>query len=118
MKQKHLQPKTRYIAFVAASVDGKISLSNKILPDWTSKEDWRFFQQSLAHIDAVVLGRNTYNLAIEHLRKRKTFVFSSRLKTTKCRGKVTFVNPANINIADFFQEFKTVAVLGGAAVYN
>lgn len=118
MKQKQQQPKTRYIAFAAASVDGRISLMNKTLPRWTSQEDWQFFQKSLARIDAVVVGRNTYMAATDRLRRRNTFVLSSRPKTIKRRGMVTFVNPASVSLAKLLQEYKTVAVLGGGTVYG
>lgn len=121
MKQRHRSPPhrpPRYIAYVAASVDGRISLSSKTLPRWTSKEDRQFFQRSLLRIDAVVVGRNTYQAAADHLRKRNTFVLSSRLKTVKRRGTVTFVNPARVNLAKLLQGYKSVAVLGGGAVYR
>lgn len=118
MKQKHLPHRTRYIAFVATSVDGRISLSSKTLPHWTSKEDWQFFQKSLSRIDAVVLGRNTYQSAADRLRKRNTFVLSSRPKTIKRRGTVTFVNPTSVNLAKLLEGYKSVAVLGGGAVYR
>ncbi|MBI4054200.1 MAG: dihydrofolate reductase [Candidatus Doudnabacteria bacterium] len=118
MKQKQLQPKPRYIAFVAASIDGRISLASKVLPQWTSKEDWEFFQKSLARIDAVVVGRNTYESAAERLRKRNTFVLSSRPKTLTRRGTVTFVNPAKVDLPKLLERYKSVAVLGGGAVYR
>lgn len=110
--------KTRYIAFVAASVDGRISLTEKKLPDWTSKEDWDFFQDALSRADAVVVGRNTYQAATERLRKRNTFVFSSRLKTLRRKGSVTFVNPVHVSIAELLGIYKTVAVCGGGNVYR
>lgn len=118
MPQKHSQHKTRYIAFVAATVDGRISLSSKTLPDWTSKEDWKFFQQSLLRMDAVVVGRHTYESAVERLRKRNTFVLSSRPKTLTRRGTVTFVNPKKVALAKLLAEYTNVAVLGGGAVYR
>ena len=118
MDFKSLPSKTRFIAFVATSLDGRISLSSKSLPDWTSKEDQEFFQKSLARFDAVVVGRNTYQAAAFRLRQRNTFVLSSRIKTIQHRGKVTFVNPARVKMAELFQNYKTVAVLGGGAVYG
>jgi len=119
MKQKsETFHKTRFIAFVASSIDGRISLMEKTLPDWTSKEDKSFFQKSLLQFDAVVVGRNTYQAAAVHLRKRNTFVFSSRLKNIKRRGTVVFVNPAKVNFVKLFQEYKNIAVLGGGAVYR
>lgn len=119
MRQQHLpQGKTRFVAFVAASVDGYISLSEKTLPRWTSGEDRRFFQRSLLSAEAVVVGRNTYAAAAGRLRKRDTFVLSGRLATTARRGSVTFVNPAKVDPASLFAGYKTVAVLGGGAVYR
>lgn len=118
MMQRQLQHKPRYIAFVAASVDGRISLSSKHPPDWTSKEDWEFFQKSLSRIDAVVVGRNTYESVAERLRKRNTFVLSSRPKTFTRRGTVTFVNPAKVHLPKLLERYKSVAVLGGGAVYQ
>ncbi len=118
MKQKHLQPKSRYIGFVAVSVDGRISLFSKKPPHWTSKQDWRFFQKAISRFDAVVVGRNTYQSAVKRLRKRNTFVLSSRTQTITRRGTVTFVNPANVNLAKLFQGYKNIAVLGGGAVYS
>ena len=118
MKQRQLQTRPRYIAFVAASVDGRISLSSKHPPHWTSKEDWDFFQKSLARIDVVVVGRNTYQSVAELLRKRNTFVLSSRPKTLTRRGTVTFVNPARVNLPNLLERYKSVAVLGGGTVYR
>lgn len=118
MKRKNGQSKTRYIAFVAASIDGRISLAQTVPPRWTSKEDWQFLQQSLAHADAVVVGRNTYRAAAERLRKRTTFVLSNRLTTVKRRGTVTFVNPGNVDLSVLLQKYRIVAVLGGGMVYR
>jgi dihydrofolate reductase len=118
MKKNNLQHKPRYIGFIASSIDGRISLSKHHPPNWTSKEDWQFFQKSLSTFDAVIVGRNTYLSVAERLRKRNTFVFSSRPKTIKRRGSVTFLNPAHVDLALLFQGYKKVAVLGGGAVYR
>lgn len=119
MKQKKLpRSKTRYVAFVAASVDGRISLTEKTLPDWTSKEDWRFFQDSLSRVDAVVVGRNTYEVAATRLRKRNTYVLSSRPAILRRKGNITLVNPTRVDLSKLFQSYKIVAILGGGAVYR
>lgn len=119
MRPQHLlRHKTRFVAFVATTVDGRISLSEKTLPRWTSKEDWRFLERSLSRVDAVVVGRNTYRAAAKRLRKRETFVLSSRLRMMARRGSVTFVNPANVDLTSLLAKYKTVATLGGGAVYR
>lgn len=115
---KRLPHRSRFIAFVAATIDGRISLGNKRVPDWTSKEDWEFFQNSLKHFDAVIVGRNTYEAAASRLRKRNTFVFSRKIKTLTRRGTVTFVNPTEISLSKLLSDYKRIAVLGGGSVYR
>lgn len=110
--------KTHFIAYVATSIDGRISLEKRKLPDWTSDEDWKFFQRELAKADAVVTGRNTYLSAESRLKKRTTFVLSSRVKNTLKKGTVTFVNPKHQTLKKLFSEYKTVAIVGGARVYQ
>jgi len=119
MQSQHLlRRKTRFVAFVATSIDGRISLSEKTLPQWTSQEDWKFFQDSLLRAEAVVVGRNTYRAAAGRLRQRSTFVLSNHLKIMTRRGNVTFVNPANVNLFSLLARYKMVAVLGGGMVYR
>ncbi len=108
----------KYIAYVAASIDGRISITKKTKPNWTSKEDWQFFQKALSKAEAVVVGRNTYEVVPERLQKRVTFVLSSKPKTFTRRGTVTFVNPKTVNLKDLFAEYKTVAIIGGGQVYQ
>lgn len=111
-------PKTHFVAYVATSIDGRISLEKRKLPDWTSTEDWKFFQRELARADAVVVGRNTYLSVASRLQKRTTFVLSSRVKNTLKKGSVTFVNPKSQNLKKLFSAYKTVAIVGGARVYQ
>ncbi len=121
MMKKRTPPRARrprYIAYVAASIDGRISLTKKTRPDWTSKEDWAFFQDALAHADAVVVGRNTFGAAKSRLEKRNTYVFTNRVKGARRRGTVTFVNPSTVDVKDLLKDFKTIAIIGGAGVYR
>ena len=116
MKKRPLR--TRYIAFAAVSVDGKISFEHTVPPDWTSKEDWDFLQKSLTRMDAAIVGRYTYRIAADRLRKRNTYVFSRRIRSIQRRGTVTFLNPTRVDVRDMLSHRKTVAVLGGAGVYR
>ena len=118
MKKPRSRRKPKFVGFVAATVDGRISLTKNKLPDWTSEEDWRFFQKSLVCFDAFVVGRNTYESAAKRLQKRNTYVLSSRPKTILRQENVTFVNPDRVNLAQLFRKYKNVAVLGGGAVYR
>ena len=110
--------KTTFIAYIASSIDGRISLTKKSLPRWTSKEDWAFFQKSIAAADAVVVGRNTYKAAADRLRKRRTYVFSSRISSMRRQGAVTFLNPAHVDLSELFGGYRKVAILGGGGIYR
>ncbi len=112
------QRKTRFLAFAAASIDGKISLTTKHPPDWTSSEDWRLLQRSLANVDAVVAGRNTYLAVRDRLRRRQTYVLTSRIRRMQRRGTVTFLNPQFTNLATVLRPYRTVAIVGGGMTYQ
>lgn len=106
MIKTHQRHKTYFIGFVASSVDGKISLTEKTLPNWTSKEDKNFLEQKLAKFDAVVVGRNTYCAAANRLRKRNTFVLSSRTEKIRKQGSVTFINPQKTDLKELLSKYK------------
>ena len=117
-KTKSEKRKTRYVAYVATSIDGKISLTRNKMPVWTSKEDWKFLQDELSKAEAVVVGRNTYKAAAKHLRKRNTYVLSSRVKNIFRKDTVTFINPKRVDLRELFSSYKRVAILGGGRVYQ
>ena len=111
--------KIKFTAFVASSIDGKIAKDNKTFVDWTSKEDWDFFQKSLAKFDVVVVGHNTYKIYKKRLNKRNTIVFTSKATNLKTQGSVIFLNPRYVSILDLIRKtkYKKIAILGGPKVY-
>jgi dihydrofolate reductase len=112
--------KIKYIGYVASSIDGRIAKNKHSLVDWTSKEDWNFFQEALSQADAVVVGRNTYKTAENRLKKRNTIVFTSKVDKPKVQGSIVFFNPNKSNLKKFLQNknYKKVAIIGGPKVYN
>ena len=112
------KPKTIYTAYAAVSIDGRISLDSKKLPDWTSSEDWKFFQSELKKSDAVVVGHTTYKAVSERLQKRVTYVLTTKIKKPEVQGTVTFVNPKYTNLSVLLAKHKKVAIAGGAAAYQ
>ncbi|MDP2812433.1 MAG: dihydrofolate reductase [bacterium] len=123
MNQKRKLPlkiKISFTAYVASSIDGRIAKSGDSGTDWTSKEDWFFFQKSLKKFDAVVVGHNTFRITKAQLKKRNTIVFTSKINKPKFCGSVIFFNPKKSNFKKFIksQNYKKVAVLGGPKVYN
>jgi len=115
---KRKQHKTRYIALAASTIDGRISLDTNAMPDWTSPEDWNFFQSKLAGVDAVVAGMSTYAAAKEHIQKRVAYVLTSRVTEIKVEGTVTFVNPNVTDLGSLLSGFKKVGIVGGADAYR
>lgn len=118
MKKRTGVRKTKYIAYVASTIDGRISLTKKTRPDWTSPEDWRHFQAGLEKANAVVVGSNTYAAAKFRLDKRATFVLTSKVKSVKRVGSVTFVNPRYTSIKELLSTCPVVAIAGGGVVYR
>ncbi len=116
--RKHQAHNPHIIAFAATSIDGRISLKKDSLPDWTSKEDWKFFQASLSRCDAIIVGRNTYTAARTRLQKRNTYVLTRSISRKLRRGSVTFINPSAVDILDTVRHHTTIAVLGGSSVYG
>ena len=112
--------KTKYVAYVATSIDGRIAKNSLSKVDWTSKEDWNFFQKSLTQSTAVIVGSHTYKNYRESLKKRNTIVLTSKVPAPKIEGSVIFLNPKKSNIKDFVhsKKYKKVAVIGGSKVYD
>lgn len=112
--------KIKYTAFIVSSIDGRISKDRRGVVDWASDEDWNFLQSSLAKMDAVIVGSNTYKVSKERLEKRNTIVLTSKVKKVRSVGSITFCNPQHVDIGSFITEkgYTKVAILGGPKVYD
>jgi dihydrofolate reductase len=119
MKKKKLS-EIKYTAYVATSIDGRIAKNSQSGTDWTSREDWNFFQKSLSKMDTVVVGHNTYEVAKAQLKKRNTIVLTSKVDKLKVQGKTIFLNPKKNNLKKFLisKKYKNIAIVGGPKVYN
>src|SRR3989344_3014862 len=117
--QVRMKSKIKFIGFVAASIDGRIARGKKSGTNWTSREDWNFFQQALAKMDAVIVGRNTYEIAKTKLKRRNTIVLTSQ-SALKQNGSATFLNSVKHNLVKFLREkkHKKVAIVGGGKIYD
>ncbi|OGI68164.1 hypothetical protein A3A05_01130 [Candidatus Nomurabacteria bacterium RIFCSPLOWO2_01_FULL_41_12] len=120
MNRKSKPHKVIYTAYVATSIDGRIAESHQSGIDWTSKEDWNFFQKSLNKMDAVIVGHNTYKVSKDRLKRRNTIVLTSKINKLKTQDKIVFFNPKNSSLEKFLSSkgYKNIAVLGGGKVYD
>ncbi len=118
MTHQKRQPRTRYVAYAAVSIDGYISTDTSRMPDWTSGEDWKYFQTALAKASAVVAGSRTYRVAQDHIDKRVAYVLTSKVIKPKVTGSVTFLNPRHTDIGTLCAEHKMVAIVGGSEAYR
>lgn len=111
--------KPRFVAFAVMGMDGFIATGEDDPMEWPSDEDWDFLQKYLGEgVDAVVVGRGSYEGHKESLAKRNAFVFSTKFETTERVEGVTFVNPEGVDVPDLFRGCSKVAVLGGPRVYS
>ena len=115
-----MKSKIKFAAFAAASIDGRIAENSKSGTNWTSAEDWRFFQTALRGMDAVIAGRHTYEVAKKKLDKRNTIVLTSKVRNIRISGSVAFLNPKSCDLKEFLQskKYKKVGIVGGAKVYD
>jgi dihydrofolate reductase len=118
--QKKQRAKAKYTGYVATSIDGRIASGSHSGVNWTSREDWNFFQKSLLKYDAIIAGHNTFMVAKKRLEKRNTIVITSKVSTVKTDNKVVFINPKNTNVKNFINKkgYKKVAVIGGGHIYD
>jgi dihydrofolate reductase len=115
-----MKKQVKYTAYVATSIDGRISESRRSKVDWASSEDWAFFQKALKGMDVVVVGYNTYKVSENRIKRRNAIVLTSKVNMPKTQGLVVFLNPKKSDLKKFIQSknYKKVAVIGGPQVYN
>jgi dihydrofolate reductase len=111
--------KSKIIAIVAATIDGKIARSSNYFSDWTSSEDKTFMHNLLDKSDLIVVGNNTYKTAEQPLSKRNCMVFTRSVKTIEQNSnKLLLCNPEEIDVRAVLQRYSNVAVLGGTKTYT
>jgi dihydrofolate reductase len=111
--------KSKIIAIVAATIDGKIATSSAHFSNWTSPEDKTFMHNLLDKSDIIVIGNNTYKTAVQPLSKRNCMVFTRSVKTMEQKSdELLLCNPELIDVPAVLQRYPNVAVLGGTQTYT
>lgn len=71
-------------------------------------------------MDAVIVGRNTFEMAESRLRKRNTFVLSRQQSYIRRENSVTWIHPEQHDISQILTDanHQNIAILGGREVYT
>ena len=103
---------------MAQTLDGKIAKSSDHFPDWTSREDKRFFHRISKEVGVVIMGEKTFATFSSPLKDRLNVVFTMQESPEETPG-VKWVKGDPENVLRGLEEmgYKT-AILGGGAFVN
>lgn len=103
---------------MATTMDGRIAKSDNHFPDWTSREDKRFFQKVSKEAGVVIMGEKTFATFPSPLKDRLNVVFTMQESPEEIEG-VKWVKGEPKEVLRELEEmgYKT-AILGGGAFVN
>ena len=103
---------------MAMTLDGKIAKNSDHFPDWTSREDKKFFQRLSKEAGVVIMGDKTFFTFPSPLKDRLNVVFTME-ENPKEIPDVKWVkgDPRDV-IRELEEMGHTSAVLGGGAFIN
>jgi dihydrofolate reductase len=115
----------KIILMMAMTADGKIAKTSDHFPDWTSKEDKKYFFETTKKHGAVLMGEKTFKTFPRPLPDRLNVVFTLEKNTRLVGGQapdpknVKFVSGDEEKILEELEKmgYKS-AVLGGGAYLN
>ncbi|MGB0899832.1 MAG: dihydrofolate reductase family protein [Psychrobium sp.] len=118
------------IVFIATSLDGYIADKNNEV-DWLhllppADDTYMNFEQHMSNIDALVMGRNTYELVAgfdgEWPYSKPVFVLSNTINNVadKCRDKVTVISGEPDIVVERLRKlgYKNLYIDGGVTIQN
>jgi len=103
---------------MAMTADGKIAKTDNHFPDWTSKEDKKFFHKISEKAGVVIMGDKTFFTFSRPLKNRLNVVFTPEKNPKKIEG-VRWVKGSPEKILTKLEKegYKKV-ILGGGAFIN
>ena len=103
---------------MAMTADGKIAKTSDHFPDWTSKEDKKYFFETTKKHGAVLMGEKTFKTFPKPLPDRLNVVFTLE-KNPKKQENVKWVSGDPEKVLDDLENmgYKS-AILGGGAFLN
>lgn len=103
---------------MAATLDGRIAKTSSHFPDWTSREDKKFFQRVSKEAGVVIMGDKTFATFPSPLKDRLNVVFTMEENQPVIEG-VKWVKGAPEEVmAELEKMGYETAILGGGAAVN
>ena len=104
---------------MAVTLDGKIAKSQDHFPDWTGKEDKRFFAKTSRQAGVVIMGSKTFDTIGTPLPERLNIVLTRNPRRRSQWPNLIFTRqtPTEL-IADLTRQGYSHAILAGGASIN
>jgi dihydrofolate reductase len=108
----------KIIMMMAVTVDGKIAKNDNHFPDWTSREDKKYFARVSKECGAVIMGEKTFDTFPSPLKERLSVVFTLD-SNRPAQENVKWVSGEPRPVVEELERmgFKS-AILGGGAGIN
>ncbi len=103
---------------MAVTLDGKIAKNKNHFPDWTSKEDKKFFAKISKEHGVVLMGENTFNTFKKPLKDRLNVVFTHKKNLPEMENVMWVSGEIKNVLKDLENRKYGSAVLAGGAILN
>lgn len=109
----------KVIVVMAMTVDGKIGKSSDHFPDWTGREDKRFFAALSKKAGVVIMGARTFDTLKIPLSGRKNIIMTRDKRRKSQWANLLFTDESPVEILHgLVNEGYTEAILAGGAQVN
>ncbi len=108
----------KIIMVMATTLDGRIAKSDNHFPDWTSREDKKFFQKISKEAGVVIMGDKTFVTFPSPLKDRLNVVFTMGENQPEIEGVKWVKGEPEEVIKELENMGYEAAILGGGAFIN
>jgi dihydrofolate reductase len=108
----------KIIMMMAMTMDGKIAKTSDHFPDWTSKEDKKYFAKISKDVGVVMMGEKTFKTFPSPLPNRLNVVFTLEQNSPETKGVRWVTGEPEKVIKELENEGYKSAILGGGANLN
>jgi len=108
----------KIILMMAMTADGKIAKTSDHFPDWTSREDKKFFAETTKKHGVVIMGEKTFQTFPKPLSDRLNVVFTLEKNPLEIENVKWVSGEPEKVLAELEQKGYESAILGGGAYLN